>query len=176
MRFPPVSTVQAGSVEAVCLSEPTSLFFPQVNAIGDTLFGTRFHLSDGTLRGPWCPGGTAGPLMRIARRLSPRLRRTVSDLARWIPSARLLFKFPKGSSAAVARAVADSPLLTLEVLPLTEQPDGCLTVTLPSFSSATKTGNGRVRRSAHIYKGDRQLEKERRTSWVESCGLAGYDF
>ena len=117
-----------------------------MNAIGDTLFGTRFDLKDGTVRGPWCPGGgTAGPLLlRLARhRRYPRLALFVFAFSLrigWMahpPFARgtgrrwTFFSFRRPSSPSFdVRATA------LEVLEVAEQPDGSLTVALPRSSTA----------------------------------------
>lgn len=89
----------------------------QVNAIEDMTFGTRFHLEDGSVRGPWCPGGTAGPVLRAAR-----LLRVIRN---WTPFAR----------GANVRNRDQSK--ELEVLPLRKEADGSLTVTLLLPSSST---------------------------------------
>ncbi|CAM9318424.1 unnamed protein product [Discosporangium mesarthrocarpum] len=39
----------------------------EVGVVEDTVFGTRFYLSTGEVRGRWCPGGSAGPLLRLSR-------------------------------------------------------------------------------------------------------------
>ncbi|CAM9478255.1 unnamed protein product [Choristocarpus tenellus] len=53
----------------------TGVVDTEVGVVEDIMFGTRYYLADGTVRGRWCPGGTAGPLLRIARWMPWRLHR-----------------------------------------------------------------------------------------------------
>lgn len=80
----------------------------QVNVIEDMLFGNRFNLADGSLRGRWCPGGSAGPLLRAARIL-------------------------RGAARPLQRRREQSR--SLEVFPTQVEDDGSLTVTLPNSSA-----------------------------------------
>lgn len=127
----------------------------QVDAIGDGLFGTRFNLKDGTVRGPWCPGGgTAGPLLlRLARHRRHRLFNLRIGVALSINrlTHRLFFfskqRRPRGDWATYFRPPSSpnsnektTTTTTLEVLTVTEQPDGSLTVALPRCPSAFASG------------------------------------
>lgn len=140
----------------------------QVNAIGDSLFGTRFELKDGTVRGPWCPGdGTAGPLLlRLARhRWCPRLALFVFALSRrisWmmahLPSSRRRRRRRKWVSfRRPPSSFHEHHATALEVLAVTEQPDGSLTVALPRLTAAGGKEEGGV-------------------SWAANCNLAGYEY
>lgn len=148
-----------------------------MNAIGDTLFGTRFHLSDGAVRGPWCPGGTAGSFLWIARHLPRRLLKIWT----WIRFQRPLSKNGSGVSGGGKNLHPLRPGGTaLEVLPLTEHPDGSLTVMLPGLKQQCGENDGYSSRGAKVEGGKGGLLRNPRAtkekqSWVENCGLAGYD-
>ncbi|CAM9721007.1 unnamed protein product [Ectocarpus sp. 4 AP-2014] len=163
----------------------TGVVDSQVDAIGDSLFGTRFNLKDGTIRGPWCPGGgTAGPLLlRLARHRRHRLFNLRIGVARSI--TRLihhLFFFSKqiralGSWATYFRPPSSPNFIektttnTLEVLTVTEQPDGSLTVALPRCPSAiAPVGNGNSAADGG------PSPKHNASTLAAKCDLEGYDF
>lgn len=151
-----------------------------MNVIGDTLFGTRFNLSDGTVRGPWCPGGTAGPLLRIAR----SLRGPLGVRKEWIPFLRrqaLLARADEEGSAKDATRPPPKLAAALEVLPITENADGSLEITLPPPLPPPRHAAGatsELRKSVNV-EGDAMMARDstqnRRHAWVADCGLAGYE-
>lgn len=177
-----------------------------MNVIGDTLFGTRFNLSDGSVRGPWCPGGTAGPLLRIARRLpaplllllrNQRIQQPVAPPVPFLRRALLVARgdADKDSGKEVTRPLPDlTATAALEVLPVTENADGSLAVTLPPPPpsarriAVTAVGAGAGAASEFMSKreavegGDVEVverdstqKKKRQLSWVADCDLAGYE-
>ncbi|CAM9442684.1 unnamed protein product [Pylaiella littoralis] len=167
----------------------TGVVDSQVGAIGDSLLGTRFHLNDGTVRGPWCPGGgTAGPLLlRLARhRRYARLARLLVDPPRrmsWMaqrlssslsrqrkrervetPLLRRPLKFGESNAATAATG--------LEVFAVTKQPDGSLTVVLPRLPQPLRTATGKCKA------GDGGLAATAAATAVVQAkrNLAGYDY
>ncbi|CAM9599692.1 unnamed protein product [Ectocarpus sp. 8 AP-2014] len=186
----------------------TGVVDSQVDAIGDSLFGTRFNLKDGTVRGPWCPGGgTAGPLLlRLARHRRHRLFNLRIGVARSINRlTHNLFFFSKQRRAKGSWATHFRPpsspnanekrttTTTLEVLTVTEQPDGSLTVALPRCPSIlTPGGDGEsaakggfvaaVEAGATVQEGDNPTEvdfepspKQNASTLAAKCDLEGYD-
>lgn len=121
-----------------------------MNVIEDMLFGTRFYLSDGTIRGRLCPGGTAGPLLRLARFL-----RTITPLS-WARQ----FGRPNGAKASIQNGRPDD---TLEVLPVKIHTDGSLIIMLPPAESVDAGSGSTTPGTAAPFS-------------VERCGLAGYDY
>ena len=151
----PLAHLHGGSTTACIL---------KVNAIGDTLFGTRFDLKDGTVRGPWCPGGgTAGPLLlQLARhRRFPRLALFLFSLSRritWV--SQLLFARSRQRWIPFRRPSSSSfrgHATALEVLEVIKQADGSLSVALPRSIAAEEE------KSAGAYR-------------VAEVNLAGYEY
>ncbi|CAN0051228.1 unnamed protein product [Ectocarpus sp. 6 AP-2014] len=185
----------------------TGVVDSQVDAIGDSLFGTRFNLKDGTVRGPWCPGGgTAGPLLlRLARHRRHRLFNQCIGVAQIINRlTHHLFSISKqrrarGSWATYFRPPSspnanEKTTTTLEVLAVTEQPDGSLTVALPRCPSVLAPGGGgdpvakggfvaAVAARATVQEGVNPTEvgfepspKQNASTLAAKCDLEGYDF
>ena len=168
-----------------------------MSVIGDALFGTRFNLSDGSVRGPWCPGGTAGPLLRIARRLRGpllRLRKNWTRVAAPVPFLRrALLVVRRGDKDSTKEATRPPPKLAaaLEVLPVTENADGSLAVTLPPpppppprrADVAAGAGAGAASElrketddvEGHVVVAQGSTQKRFQLSWVVDCGLSGYE-
>lgn len=120
----------------------------QVGVIEDILFGTRFSLSDGSIRGRFCPGGIAGPFLRV-RRLLLSIRTRL----------RLL-----GQATEPRHHHRRRLSRSLEVLALRLQPGGSLTVSLPvTLSDEYVMGGPR-----------RKVIGPPLEAWIEECGLAGY--
>ncbi|CAM9274421.1 unnamed protein product [Scytosiphon promiscuus] len=211
-KFPPlgVPVSQTGVVDS------------QVDAIGDSLLGTRFHLKDGTVRGSWCPGGgTAGlVLLRLARhrrghRLAGLLVAASGRQTQWAanrasPSLRIRGRrrgagagggLGGGGWTAARRGrpsgLSEATATALEVLAVTEEPDGSLWVALPCAPSASASGAAGAEEEGGDSGIDERLSITSATagvegdavatrrpesspcdtpSWVEECGLAGYDY
>ncbi|CAB1104398.1 unnamed protein product [Ectocarpus sp. CCAP 1310/34] len=163
----------------------TGVVDSQVDAIGDSLFGTRFNLEDGTVRGPWCPGGgTAGPLLLwLARHRRHRLFTLRIGVARSINHlTHHLFLFSKQRRARGSWATSFRPpsspnfiekttTTTLEVLTVTEQLDGSLTVALPRCSSALAPGG-----NGNSAANGRPSPMHNASTFAAKCDLEGYDF
>ncbi|CAN0102516.1 unnamed protein product [Ectocarpus sp. 12 AP-2014] len=163
----------------------TGVVDSQVDAVGDSLFGTRFNLKDGTVRGPWCPGGcTAGPLLlRLARHRRHRLFNLCISIARSINRlTHHVFRFSKQRRARSSWATYFRPPsspnfnekttpTTLEVLTVTEQPDGSLTVALPRCPPALAPGG-----NGNSAANEGPSLKRNASTLAAKCDLEGYDF
>lgn len=150
--------------------EPPDNFSTKVNVIEDMLFGTRFHLSDGSVRGRLCPGGTAGPLLRLTR-----LLRTISTASMFQRASRIFERRDKRYPENASASGHANDLNKLEVLAVRAHTDGSLNITLPPTSSVDHSRDSvdaTTRRRAMTTPAPPALTEP---SWVKRCGLAGYD-